>query len=73
MLLPLALTLAVGSAGAARSVPADAFFATDQGGVGLPGYCTAPGPSQSVPPGGLMYVALGLVGTGVIVLRTERR
>jgi len=52
----------------------DALLGTDQGVCLATGYCAAPAPGRGgAPPGGLMYLALGLVGTGIAVLRTERR
>ena len=44
-----------------------------EGGVCLAtGYCSTPGRGAEMP-GGFMYLALGLVGTGITVLRTQSR
>ena len=36
------------------------------------GHCPAPAPRRG-PPGGLMFLALGLAGTGVTVIRCDRQ
>ena len=64
MLIPLALAAVLG--------------ASDPGpGSGLvcleTGYCVAPAGRDGRAAGGPMYLALGLVGAGVTVLRSERR
>jgi len=74
MLLSLALAAAIGAEDPAPRLAAEAIL-DGNGAVCLAtGYCTTPGPGRGgAPPGGLLYLAVGLVGTGITVLRSERR
>jgi hypothetical protein len=73
LLVPL-LTLAAAAASRGAPVAGDAFWMSEGTVCLATGYCAAPGPASSGgPPGGVMYLALGLVGTGLTVLRAERR
>jgi hypothetical protein len=74
MMLPLMLAIATGAGEPARESIAAAVLGS-QGTVCLAtGYCTTPGPVPGEAlPGGLMYLLLGVIGTGVAVLRSERR
>jgi hypothetical protein len=74
VLFPLSLALAMGATGPFVGLTSDALLGADGGVCLATGYCTAPeAGGGAAPPGGLMYLALGLVGTGIAVLRTERR
>ncbi|MGH7628002.1 MAG: hypothetical protein ACREOF_01140 [Gemmatimonadales bacterium] len=72
MLFPLALALSLAAPDPAPGLAADAVLGTDGGVCLATGYCTTPG-QGGAPPGGPMYLALGLVATGITVLRAERR
>ncbi|MGH7517430.1 MAG: hypothetical protein ACREOC_08165 [Gemmatimonadales bacterium] len=72
MLLPLAVALALTDP-APRFAP-NVVLATDGLVCLATGYCTVPaGGRGGAPPGGLMYLALGLIGTGILVLRSSAR
>lgn len=72
MLVSLFLALSAGVAPVPQ-LATDALL-DSSGGVCLgTGYCTQVGAGRdAAPPGGLMYLALGLVGIGLTVLRTGR-
>ena len=70
MLLPLALAFAVGLTDPAPRLTADAVPGTDGPVCLATGYCTTPG-RGGAPPGGPMYLAIGLVGIGITVLRSS--
>ncbi len=72
MLLPLAFAISVTGADPAPRLAVEVALATDGAFCPATGYCTTPG-MGGAPPGGPMYLALGLVATGMMVLRTERR
>ncbi len=72
MLLPLAVVLSLAGSDPAPPLTADVVLAMDGAAYLATGYCTTPG-KGGAPPGGPMYLALGLVATGITVLRTERR
>jgi hypothetical protein len=69
VLFPIALSLA--AVGPPQAISADAVLAAEGGACLATGYCSLPGPGGA-PPGGLMYLALGLLGTGVTVLKTRK-
>jgi hypothetical protein len=69
MLLPLMLALTAGAGPAAGT--SDGILTADGGVCLATGYCAVPDRGRA-PTAGIMYLALGLVGTGVTVLRTGR-
>jgi hypothetical protein len=70
-MLPIAVVLSVAAANPAPATVTDPLL-EPQGGVCVAtGYCTLPG-RGSVPPGGVMYLAIGVVGTGVTMLRMRK-
>jgi hypothetical protein len=71
MLLPLLLAFALTDP-APRLAP-NLVLANDGAVCLATGYCTVPEGGRGGPPPGLMYLALGLVGTGITVLRSDGR
>ena len=69
VLIPILLSLAL--AGPEAQIATDPLL-DGEGGVCLAtGYCRTPG-QGAAPPGGIMYLAIGLVGGGVTALRHRR-
>jgi hypothetical protein len=70
-MLPIAVVLAVAAANPVAATVTDPLLERQGGSCVATGYCTTPG-SGSVPPGGVMYLAIGLVGTGVTMFRMRK-
>jgi hypothetical protein len=70
-MLPTAVVLAVAVANPAPATATNLLLERQGGACIASGYCTRPG-RGSVPPGGVMYLAIGLVGTGVTIFRMRK-
>lgn len=70
-MLPIAVMLAIAGTDPAPVTVTDPLLERQGGACVATGYCTMPG-RGAVPPGGVMYLAIGLVGTGVTMLRKRK-
>jgi hypothetical protein len=70
MLLAIVLTGAFAATDPGATRVSDAFLGSEGGVCLATGYCATPGPGRGGAPPGLMFLAFGLVGTGIMVLRS---